>query len=131
MILATLLLAACTPLATHTPTPVVTWDQIADANLAGYSIYYREPGGVFQLLLDFPCEWYDMSDPLDGIADVRFCRGPDMGAPLQRYCPSCLPFNVYEFSVKAYDLAGRRSTLTSNVVSVCFSPLCVRPGPCN
>mgnify|MGYP001264817265 CR=1 FL=1 len=129
-LLAGLLLAVtCTPLTTYTPTPVVTWDQVLDASLAGYTLYYREPGGTFQRLVDFPCEWYDMDE--DGRADTRFCRGADLGAPLQRYCPSCVPFTAYEFAVKAKNLAGLESLEFSNVVSVCFSPLCVRPGPCN
>lgn len=112
-----------------TPTPVVTWNQNAELDLAGYSLYYREPGGVFQKLLDFPCAWYDLDD--DNVTETRFCRGPDLGTPLQRYCPSCLPLNAYEFAVKAYDLGGDASVAFSNIVSVCFSPICGRPGPCN
>jgi hypothetical protein len=131
VILAILLAVACTADPVFTPTPVVVWDQVADANLAGYSLWYREPGGTFQRLRDFPCEWYDTDRPPDGMPDVRFCRGADLGIPLQRYCPSCAPLNLYEFAVKARNLAGAESATFSNVLPVCYSPICARPGPCN
>jgi len=131
VIAALLLAAVCTPLATYTPTPVVTWDQVPDANLAGYTVYYREPGGTYQRLVDLPCAWFDTSDPPDGGMDVRWCRGPELGVPLQRYCPSCVPLTAYEFFVKAYNLAGTQSVAMSNMIPVCFAPLCVSPGPCN
>ena len=121
--------ATCTPDPLATPTPVVAWTQNADADLAGYSLYYREPGGTFQRLLDFPCQWYDLDE--DGITDTRWCRGPDLGAPLQRYCAACAPLTSYEFAVKAYDLAGNASLLSA-ALPICFSPICVRGGPpCN
>ena len=131
MILALLLAAACVPDPLRTPTPVAAWDQAPDADLAGYSLWYREPGGTFQRLRDFPCGWYDLDRPPDGIVDVRSCRGADFGIPLQRYCSSCAPGSVYEFAVKARNLAGAESTTFSNALPVCFSPICTRPGPCN
>jgi hypothetical protein len=127
--LTALLLAACTVAATETPTPVLRWDAVANADLAGYSLFYREVGGTFQKLRDFPCEWYDLDN--DGTNVVRFCRGADLGVPLQRYCPSCVPGTLYEFSAKAYNLSGMSSATYSNVVSVCFSPVCERGLPCN
>lgn len=113
------------------PTPVVMHDQIADATLAGYSLFYREPGGIFQKLVDWPCDWSDSDE--DGIIDTRTCRAADLGAPIQRYCPLCAPFNEYEFAVKAYDIAGIYSANYSNVVSICMPPICdvVGHGPCN
>jgi len=136
-----LLLAACLPLPTcaapgatgcATPTPVLVWDQLAVADLSGYALYYRLPGGTFQKLVDLPCSWYDLSEPPDGTIDVRWCRGPELGIPLQRYCPTCAPFTAYDFAVKGINLAGVYSTDYSNIVSVCFSPLCaIRSGPCN
>ena len=133
MLPALLLAAVCTPDLLFSPTPVVSWDQVADADLSGYVLYYREPGGVFQKLLDFPCKWFDLTEPPDGVADLRFCRGPDMGAPLQRYCSTCSPLVAYEFAVKAKNLAGVESTSFSNVLPVCFSPICnlATRGPCN
>lgn len=132
MLTALLLAAICTPLATYTPTPVIQWDASTpgSAPIAGYSIYYREPGGTFSLLVDLPNEPRDTDE--NGTLDLAWFRGVDMGAPLQRYCPSCAPLSVYEFAMKAYDAAGQRSTEFSPVVSVCFSPLCaIRSGPCN
>jgi len=123
--LAALLLAACVPLTTYTPTPVLFHDAVPDADLAGYSLYYRLPGGTWQLLRDLPCE-YDAIE----YGAARVCRGVDTGDALQRYCATCAPFTAYEFSVKAYDRTGNRSVDYSNVVSVCFSPVCVKPGPC-
>ena len=120
--------ATCTPDPLATPTPTASWTQNADADLAGYSLWYREPGGTFQKLRDFPCEWWDLDE--DGTVDTRWCRGPDLSMPLQRYCSACAPFTLYEFSVKASDLGGQVSG-SSAAISVCFSPICARPGPCN
>jgi hypothetical protein len=112
-----------------TPTPTFQWDQVADLDLAGYSLYYNEPGGVPQLLVDLPCEWYDVNQ--DGTPDTRACRGADFGIPAQRYCQSCQPFTDYEFRVKAYDIEGTRSIGFSTIDHACFSPLCVGTGPCD
>jgi hypothetical protein len=140
MIPAVLLIVACTPLQTctavlttdcATPTPCIAWDQVTDTDLAGYELNRREPGGTWQVERDFPCEWFDTNDPPDGSDDVRLCRGPDLDVPLQRYCPSCAPFNEYEFCVRAYDSTGNRSVDCSNTVTVCFPPLCVPQGPCD
>lgn len=122
--------ATCTPDSLSTPTPTLSWKQNPDLDLGGYRLYYREIGGTWQTLRDFPCEWYDMSEPPDGTMDVRFCRGPDLDIPLQRYCASCLSFTNYEFSLGAFDLTNQWSS-RGNTVAVCFSPICVKPGPCN
>jgi hypothetical protein len=141
--LAALLLAAtaCIPLPTctdngdvrpcATPTPVVSWDQVADADLAGYSIYWRDTGsGWFNVLAQIACRWDDDDeDPLTPL--VRFCLGADFPIPLQRWCPQCAPYQSYEFAVKSYDDAGNWSADYSNIVEVCFSPICVAPGPCS
>ena len=139
--IAELLLAsiACTPLPIcvdngnvspcATPTPTFQWDQVADLDLAKYQLYYNEPGGVPQLLVEFPCEWHDLD--MDGTFETRFCRGADIPIPMQRYCPSCQPLIDYEFRVKACDLAGNCSAAFSNMDHACFSPICTAPGPCN
>jgi hypothetical protein len=124
----------CTPsLPTNcaTPTPVVIWDGIHDANLAGYRLYVRVAGGPFALASDLPCEWADLDE--DFVLDARLCRGADIGIPLQRYCPACLPFNLYEFAVTAYNLTGIESLAYSNGIPVCMPPVCdiSRHGPCN
>lgn len=125
-----LLAATCTPIrscsATVTtscasPTPVVLWDQIPDATLAGYSVYYNAVGGTPQLLVDIPCSFYDSN--ADDLPDARFCRAPDLGTPMQRYCPGCAAFNAYEFRIKAYTLAGIRSLDYSSPLTVCFPPI--------
>ena len=136
MILAMLLLAAtsCVPLPTctdngdvspcATPTPVVSWDQVADADLAGYSIYWRDTGsGGFNVLAQIACRWDDLDDPPDGIAETRFCLGADFPIPLQRWCPQCAPYQSYEFAIKTYDNTGNRSADYSNIIEVCFSPI--------
>lgn len=129
--------ATCTPLPTctaalttncATPTPVASWDASTALDIAGHSLYYREPGGTWQKLLDFPCEWYDLD--ADSVMDIRFCRGPDLGVPLQRYCATCATGTAYEFAVRAYDLTGNVSGYSA-ALPVCFSPVCVRPGPCS
>ena len=132
MILAALLLAAvCTPLATYSPTPTITWDHVVHDDLAGYSIWYNEPGGVPQKIRDIPCVWLDLSDPPDGIKEYRFCRGPDGFEALQRE-RDWTPLTAYEIRVKTYDAAGNVSTDFSNVLSVCFSKLCTpATKPCN
>ena len=141
--IAALLLAviACTPLPTctvpvtvspcATPTPVVQWSNVTDADLSGYELYWRNAGGgIFGLLARLPCEWYDTDDdPLTPPAIS--CRGADFAVPLQRYCPGCTPNNEYEFAVKAYDTGGLSSLAYSNIVTICFSPICVAPGPCS
>ena len=109
----------------ETPTPVLTWDPVPDADVAGYSIWYNEPGGTPQKLRDLPCEMHGV-----GADAVRMCRGPDIWTPLQRE-HDFTPGVAYEFRVKAYDVAGNESLEWSNVVPVCFRPLCVRPGPCS
>jgi len=120
MLAALLLMASCVPDALYSPTPVLAHDQVLDADLAGYALYYRVPGGVFQKLVDWPCVWWDSDD--DGTDDVRSCRAADQGAPLQRYCPSCEQMNEYEFALKAFDDSGNYSSEFSNAVSVCMPP---------
>lgn len=139
MLAALLLAAACTPLPTcsptlttgcETPTPVIAWDQVPDADLKGYALYYNEPGGTPQLVRDIQCVWDDRSDPPDGAKETRTCLGPDVWLALQRegnYAPGV----AYEFRVKAYDTAGNLSVAYSNAISVCFRPLCAKPGPCS
>lgn len=141
MIAALLLLASvsCIPLPTctepvtvtpcATPTPTLAWDQVPDADLAGHDLYEREPGAPFQLMVRIPCEWEDVDE--NGTGDVRYCKGIDLDAAVQRYCPWCTPYTLHEFAVTAYDTAGNSSPAFSNVVSICFSPICVAPGPCS
>jgi len=115
----------------ETPTPVITWDQVPDADLKGYSLYYNEPGGTPQLVRDIPCVWDDRSDPPDGIKETRTCLGPDVWLALQRE-GNFTPGRAYEFRVKALDMDGNRSAEYSNVLTVCFRPLCaIRTGPCS
>jgi len=133
--LAAVLLAAvaCTPIRTctgpadtgcATPTPVLQWDAVADLGLAGYRLF--RDGAA---LADVPC-WYLDTDA-DGVPDQRICPGADFGIPVQRYCADCQPFVSYNFQVKAYTIGGHASADLSNVVPVCFSRICARPGPCN
>lgn len=125
--IAALLLAACIPLPDcvdppieecASPTPVIQFDNIAEENLKGYTLYGRVPGGAFQLLDTWECEWIDENE--DGDSDIRICRGSDFGAPVQRYCPWCEPLNEYEFAVKAYNTANVPSDEFSNPVTVCM-----------
>jgi hypothetical protein len=120
--------AQSAPAPCETPTPVVTWDPVPDVDLAGYSIFYNETGGVPQKIRDLPCEMRDTND--DGIAETRVCLGPDLWLALQRE-GNFVPGTAYEFRVKAYDAEGHVSVNFSNVLNVCFRPLCVKPGPCN
>lgn len=132
MIAALLLAVACSPLPTCTepitvspcasPTPMLAWDKFSNSNLSGYDLYYRESGGAFQLLKKLPCQWLDLD--ADGSYETRFCRGVNLPIPLQRVCPSCLPFNEYEFAITAYDFDGGTLAGQSNVETVCFSPIC-------
>jgi hypothetical protein len=136
--IAALLLAAvsCVPLPScvdngnvspcASPTPTLAWDAVPDVDIAGYDLYEREPGGPLQFLASINCEWSD-----NGIAEVRACRGIDIDAAVQRYCSFCAPYTLHEFAVLAYDTSGNRSVAFSNVVSICFSPICSAPGPCS
>jgi len=120
------LIAAGTPCAT--PTPTLIWDQVPDADLAGHDLYERDPGGTWNLVATIPCDWTEDDGPGTG---TRICRGINIDDAVQRYCSWCAPNTLHEFSVLAYDTAGNRSTSFSNVVSICFSPICSAPGPCN
>ncbi len=111
-----------------TPTPVLMWDHVPDADLAAYVVLERDPGGNWSTLGEIPCEWGDVDE--DGINDTRLCRGADFGLPIQRYCPYCAPFTLHEFSVLAKDDAGNLSVAPSTMISVCFSPIWIE-GPYN
>lgn len=127
--LATVVSAApCTPDdTTFSPTPTVIWDQVPDADLYGYNLYISDLAGTGQqLLAPILCKW---NTDEDGVV-TRFCRGADAALPLQRYCATCQPFQSYFFYVRAVDTAGNLSPAYSTPVEVCFSPLCVAPGPC-
>lgn len=117
--------APCTPLPScvdngnvspcATPTPTLGWDPVPDtptATLAGYKLYWRMPGGTFQLLVDIPCITED-----DG---SRSCPGAVAPSrPVQRYTP--VELELVEFAVKAYDTDGEVSPEFSNVVQVCIN----------
>jgi hypothetical protein len=111
------------------PTPTLKWDQVSTTHLSGYDIYEREPGGPWGLLARIPCEWNDLD--MNGTEETRFCRGPDLDFVVQRYCDWCLPYTQHDFAVTAYDDLGNSSPSFSNSVSICFSPICTFPGPCN
>ena len=114
-----------------TPTPVIRWDAVVGADLAGYRLYIRDNGGPLVRVAELPCEWLDLND--DGVFDTRICRGVDFGIPIQRHCATCAPISLYEFSVKAYDLFGVESVAYSDAISVCMPPVCdvVGRGVCN
>jgi hypothetical protein len=108
-----------------TPTPTLMWDQVPDADLAGYDIAEGEPGGPLLLIQTIPCDT-ELESP-----GVLVCRGSTISLAIQRVCTWCEPNTLHEFSVVAYDTAGNRSLQPSNIVSVCFSPVCTAPGPCS
>lgn len=111
--IAALLLAACIAPAGQ-PTPTLGWDAVLDAPgaiIAGYRIFYRYPGGVFQTLADAPCQYAE--------AGERTCPGAEGPfRPLQRW--TGVQLDTLEFAVKAYDADGDFSPNYSNVVSVCM-----------
>jgi hypothetical protein len=84
------------------------------AIVAGFKLFWRYPGGVFQLLIDLPC-WTD-----DGGA--KACWGTS--AP---YAVPQRGFNIQledvEFAVKTYDTQGDVSDNFSNVISACMPPI--------
>jgi hypothetical protein len=136
-----------------TPTPTIMWDPVPDLPLpegiqvnfpqyrmfaaptpgvtaAGYSLWYREPGGAFQLLVDLPCG--GASTTGDIYADSLWCAGSHFDIPLQRFCPSCQERTIYEFSVDSwYVMNGTRirSTSRSAPVPVCFGHIWAKPEP--
>lgn len=121
MILALLLAAACVPSPAFTPTPVVVWDQAGPTTeLWGYELAYSLPGGTPQKLVDLKCEWSDIDG--DGVDETRFCRGWNAPLPVQRYCSSCQPFQLYDFYVRGIRLNGTRTTY-DGPEAVCFSPI--------
>ena len=107
-----------------TPTPVLSWDPLDDPVLAGYELWMREDGEPFVLASWLPCIWWD-SDPTDAntTLDMRGCRGGDFPISAQVACPTCQPYQLYEFCVKARNLVGLSSLTCSNMVTICFSPI--------
>jgi len=129
MILASILLAACLPIRTctptittncATPTPVLAWDEVTSDVLAGYRVYSRTGGDALKLTSTLPCEWADLDE--DGVFESRNCRGSSFGVPVQRF-DLVQPGVLYEFSIKAYDLFNQESPLFSNPIEVCCPPI--------
>ena len=134
--LAALILAAtvCVPLPTcsparptncASPTPTVAWDQVQDADLAGYKLYYRATStSPWVLLGTIACQWDDFTSSTLAATPAlyRFCQGAELDVPMQRFCPLCSSMQSYDFAVKAIDNAGNLSASYSTPVSVCFPP---------
>lgn len=129
----------CTPIRTctatittgcATPTPVIAWDPDPDVRIAGYSVFYNEPGGTPQKLADYLCPLFDHDgDPSTPM--VRVFTPTTIGFPTQRAGPTRIPGREYVFTVKWYTADGIWSDAFSNPVTICEPPLCVKPGPCN
>jgi hypothetical protein len=120
-------LLLCLPLLTCTvpvtvtpcasPTPVVAHAAVDAPDIAAYELSVRPAGYVvWEPIADLPCEWNDEALMLE-------CRSVSPGIPLQRYCPACEPFQEYEFAFRARSINGLHSTIYSEVISVCFSPV--------
>lgn len=130
MIVALLLAAVCVPLPTcsaavttgcATPSAVLQWDRVPDKPpnfVKGYKVYYRYPGGTWQLVVDLPCQVLPDIDE-DGVSDGVFCPGADGGYAVQRWRAD--EFLDVEYSVRAYDDVGALSPDFSTAVSVCPS----------
>lgn len=101
-----------------TPTPVVMWDQLPDADLFGYELYARVGGDTLAPVALFPCEYLDTDD--DGAPDFQSCRGANFGVALQRHLPL---IEEYEVAVKAVDNAMNRSLQFSIPITVCMPPI--------
>jgi hypothetical protein len=117
------LVAAGTPCASPTPVLAATFDP--NGLIDGHTLYVREPGGAYQAIGDVPCFLDD--------SGARHCNLFEMGIPVQRFCSNCAAGMTYEFAAKAYsDKVTPRSYSIdfSAAVSVCASPLCTKPGPC-
>jgi hypothetical protein len=113
-----------------TPTPEIAWSFVPETNVIGYSLYARETGTTWWWLLAIvPLEPIDYDE--DGTTDVMWCSGVNAPLPIQRYCGWCYPYQSYEFAVKAVNDLQYESIDYSNVIEICFPPLCVAPGPCD
>lgn len=122
----------CTPDSQYSPTPTLKWSAVipqpGGQPIAGYDLYERDPGGIWHHIARFPLTAYQDSP----ISQWWYWqRGVDMDIPVQRYCPLCAPDTLHDFSVRAYDTLGNSAINPGNIVSVCFSPICVAPGPCS
>jgi len=93
--------------------------------MAGHILYRYLDNGSYTPIGVFPCEWSVSED--DG-SETRFCRGADLDVAVQRY--GDWPANTtQQFKVAAYDTSGNISALSSSI-TVCMSPICTAPGPC-
>jgi hypothetical protein len=126
MILTLFFAIACAPDPAYSPTPVVMHDASSSTDVAGYALTVRDADSIGPALriANWPC-WWDVDD--DGVPVVRYCRAVDVGAPLQRYCDSCVPLRLYEYSVLAYDDAGNYS-VNNPTITVC-APLLMEITP--
>lgn len=98
----------CQPDPAYTPTPTFKWDGVADEDLAGYKLYYRQAGGTYQLACDLPGEDWQQ-EQADGTFLTRTTwRGVDIDAALQR-CLDGYELEELEVAVKAFDSSGNLS----------------------
>lgn len=111
----------CEPeLVTHTPSPTVMWDAVTDTDLAGYKLYYRMTGGVFQLACDLPAERWVEYDEWGNVIGPRVnWRGVDFAVGVQK-CLDGYELENLEWAVKAYDEAVNISDNFSNIVTICM-----------
>lgn len=94
----------------YTAVPTLEWDLVPDAKVVGYRVFYKQVGGVWQVLVDLPCDL-----DYDGVTEV--CPH---SFTTTRSCPTCKKFEEYSFCVKAFNNLGNFSTDCSNEVSVCI-----------
>jgi len=121
-----LLAAVCTPLTTFTPTPTLKWDASAASDIGGHFLYRCPDSGPCVPIATLPCEWSVSED--DGVP-FRFCRGADLDIAVQKY--GDFPANTTQtFRVAPYDVSGNVQPVLSSSVTICMSPVCTAPGPC-
>lgn len=140
MLLAPLLAAVlCTPLPIcvdngnvspcATPTPTIMWDSDdrVTAEIEYWTVYAKPD--------DSPSWWWSFRipyvpanpDPDTGWAESA--PGVLQGWPVQRVVPDEVQEQLVDVMVTATNAAGESGP--SNVISICMSPICVRPGPCS
>ena len=110
-------LTACSPdVVTFSPTPILVWDLNVEENIDGYTAYCKAPGGVYQKVVDRPCEFDEEG--------IKQC--PSYIAT-QKYNMCMAEWMLWDWCIKAYNTLGNHSAECSTEITICNSHIWVKP----